>query len=113
MLPKIVIETIPEDEQRYPTAGDYFINEKGDWQFRISDYSNPDFEFQVLLHELTEAYLLWKKGVAWTVIDEWDMNHPNSMDPGMEEGSPYREEHMIANEVEKPFVRYLKKLPNR
>jgi hypothetical protein len=110
MLPKIIIETIPADLQRYETAGDYLVDEEGNWQFRLTNYDDPDYEFRVLIHELTEAYLLWKKGVDWKIIDEWDIAHPDSMDPGMEEGSPYKEEHIAGNNAEKPFVKYLKKL---
>lgn len=107
---KIIIETIPHNEHRYETVGDYWIDENGDMQVRVSQMGNEMYEAMVMIHELTEFFLIRHKGTpteeevmafdkAFEVKRE--LGEVGEMDePGFAEDSPYRQEHTIATSVE-------------
>lgn len=110
----ISIETIPHDCQRYPTVGD--------WQFdpvssvegndtlliNVSSMGNQDSEFLIALHEMVEAYLCRKAGITDVQVDEWDMSHLESEDPGFIEGCPYKKQHDNALWIESIVATMLK-----
>ena len=52
---KINIETISHGQQRYPTPGDYWYDEEGTLQVRISDLGNELYEKMIAIHEATGA----------------------------------------------------------
>ena len=90
------IKTIPHNEQRYETVGDWKRDKNGVMQIRVSDMGNPDYEFLVALHELIESYYCIKNGITEDVVDKWDFNHPDSNDPGMLLHCPYQPYHFKA-----------------
>lgn len=103
---KITIETIPHNEQRYPTVGDWQIATNGDINIKVSQMSDPRYEQLVGLHELVEVLLCVERGISATDVDHFDKNfelHRQSGDesePGDHKDSPYREEHFFATNVE-------------
>ena len=105
-----IIETIPHNEQRYDTAGDY-EDIFDHLRFYISDMGNEDYEFILLLHELIEEHLTRRKGIKISDIDKWDMEEvfkkdpKYSGDPGLSKLAPYHKEHMIALRMEKLFCK--------
>lgn len=114
------ILTIPHNEQKYETAGDYSTTKEsspnGVVEVRnifVSDMGNKDYEFLVTLHELVEAYLVAKNGVSdesITAFDiEFEKNRPegNLDEPGDSRDAPYRKEHRIATTVEKTMAHLL------
>jgi hypothetical protein len=104
-LPIIESHTIPHKSQRYDTAGDYWKS-KG-MQFRISRM-NPDYEFMVLIHELTEWYLTQKRGITIKEIDKFDMGIGKDLDdPGSDKRAPYYKEHKFATKIEKQLCKEL------
>ena len=97
---KIVIETIPLHQQRYPTLGDYWVDAEGVQRVFVSELGNPYMEFLVALHELIELTLCEKRGIPEPDIKAWDEAHPVSTNPGSEPGAPYFAEHKFAEKIE-------------
>ena len=109
-------KTIPHNQHRYETVGDYYQDKSGVQQFRVSDMKNSDYEFLVLLHEFVESYLCQKRGIkeqAITAFDEWfekaremGMIHDDD-EPGCHPNAPYMREHMFAMMIERQMAREL------
>lgn len=99
-LPKrIIIDFIPHNRQRYNTAGDYYIK-KGILYFKISKMK-PDYMLLLMVHELVEQYLTARKGITNRQIDQWDMKHDDTIDPGLLKDCPYYSEHLFCLGLEK------------
>ena len=104
---KINIEVIPHDKQRYETVGDYWVDEAGTQQVRISDMGNDNYAFLVAMHELTELYLCQKRGIKEPDIMAFDeafeaARQPGNEDePGDDPKAPYRKEHFTATTIER------------
>lgn len=106
----IVIKTIPQSEQRYPTVGDYWRDPDGTLQIRVSEMGNTDYEALVALHELIEIILTEKKGIKEPDIMAFDVQfekerekglHGEDDEPGEAPNSPYRKEHVLAECLER------------
>jgi len=96
----IDIRTIPHNTQRYSTTGDYW--DEGEREIiRVSAMKEWRYEFLVGIHELIEKALLKHRGVPISAIDEFDMSHEDSPDPGDEPDAPYKREHCFATGVER------------
>ena len=102
----IIIKTVPHRHQRYETVGDYFTIGELD-TILVSKMGNPDYEFLVAIHELTEMYLCQKRGISESSITAFDIKFekarkPGNLDePGDDPKAPYRDEHCIATAVER------------
>lgn len=113
-LEKINIEFIDHDKQRYKTVGDYFLDDKGVLQIRISRMKLEIYELAVLIHELTEMALLRYGGkVSFDDIDKFDMDFEDKREkgevgeedePGMAVDCPYRDQHLVATSVEMAVI---------
>lgn len=124
------IRTIPHSEQKYETAGDYYIvpeprtfelsNPPGklvfDTQVRhivVSEMGNADYEFLVAIHEFVESYLAAKNGITDEAITAFDVEFEknrkegNLDEPGDSREAPYRKEHRIATTIEKLMANFL------
>ena len=101
----IKIATIPNDEQRYPTWGDYYTYEGVD-HIKVSKFENEDIEFIVAVHELIEMWLTKKRGIQEPDITKFDIESGLD-DPGESKDAPYHKEHMFAVEVEKILCKEL------
>jgi hypothetical protein len=111
---KINIEIISHSKQRYETPGDYWVDENGDVQVRVSELGNETFEAAIFIHELIEFFLIRKKGtptepeiMAFDIEFEKyrKLGKVNQHDePGFSENSPYRQEHTIATACEMAFI---------
>lgn len=106
----IEIKKIPDSKQRYPTVGDYWFDPNGDIHIRISDMQNKDYEFLVAVHELVEAYLTQKRGITEDSISAFDIKfeeerqaglHGIDEEPGYAHNAPYKNEHFIAEAIER------------
>jgi hypothetical protein len=104
---RINIEFIPAVEQRYPTCGDYWIDERGDWQIRVSNMQDDRSMKAVAIHELEEMILVVQRGIPIESIDKFDMlfeqqRRPNEdIEPGDSPAAPYHEEHTFATAAER------------
>ena len=113
-LPRIRCYTDPHNTQRYNTPGDYFFIKGGlpYWRFKISEMK-IDYEFLVLMHELTEWYLTQKRGISESSISKFDMKGVyevdllNADDPGVSKFAPYHAEHMFATKIERMIAKEL------
>jgi hypothetical protein len=106
----INFKVIPHSEQRYETFGDYWYDEEGILQVRVSDVGNPDMEFAAFIHEVIEEHSSKKKGISEPEIKAFDEMFNKETDeglhlitdePGEDERAPYRDDHRFANIIEK------------
>lgn len=96
----IRIETIPHNEQRYETVGDWqFIGD--DLVIRVSDMESKSYAFLVGIHELIEAVLCKNAGVTEQQVDKFDMDNIDCNDPGSLVAAPYYRQHLIATMIER------------
>lgn len=106
----INIKTIPQADQRYPTAGDWEFAEDGSLNIRVSEMGNEDYELLVGLHELIEVILCKKRGITGKEVDVFDgtyekarEDYPEIMgdtEPGNHPKAPYHQEHLFASRIE-------------
>ena len=90
----------------YETFDDYGIVDDLLW-FAIKDTHDPFLNRMMLIHAMIEQFLTSMKGIKAETIDEFDLAHPNSEEPGDEVDAPYRDEHSIAYAVERLLCAYL------
>ena len=110
---EIVIKFIPDNEQRYPTLGDYWIDESGDWQIRVSKMKDLRSMIAVALHELFEMGCVVHKKIPIEAIDAFDMmfeqereegKHSEDDEPGYDRRAPYWSDHFNAEQIERHFL---------
>ena len=114
---RINIQTTPHDQQRYDTVGDYWIDDEGVIQVRVSDLGDEDMEFLVALHELVEMRLCHRQGIDFKAIDNFDrsfeeirVKHPyiiGLQEPGDMVSAPYHTQHQHATSIEQLMASYL------
>src|SRR5690349_17614535 len=104
---RINIEVIPHEQQRYPTVGDYWV-ENGVQQVRVSSLPDWRYEILVAVHEIVELALTRHRGIPEDVISEFDVAFEQSREsmevsgePGDHPDSPYRREHFFATSLER------------
>jgi hypothetical protein len=111
---KIVIETIPHEEQRYPTVGDWQFKDDGLY-IKVSKMSEEKREFLVGIHEAIEAYLARDAGVKEEDVDAFDIDYEEqrapedtSSEPGDDPLCPVYRQHQIACGIERILACELK-----
>ena len=106
---KIIIETIPHDQQRYPTVGDWYY-EGETLHIKVSELGNERMVQLVAVHELVEVILCQHAGVSQESVDEFDTKfeldrkaglHTPEDEPGDDLAAPYRKQHCFATAVER------------
>jgi hypothetical protein len=102
---RIVIESIPHNQQRYDTLGDWWFDPDGTLQIRVSTGEGgvpPEHEFLIGLHELIEVQLCQARGITQEMVDKFDLDPANQGDfePGDLPGAPYHKEHRFAMLIE-------------
>lgn len=114
---QINVKVIPASEQRYPTCGDYWLDESGVWQFRVSRMGNLFYEMLVLIHELTEWAMCQVIGIQEPEIKAFDEmfeeertagKHGPDVEPGHDPRAPYRHQHRCAEKVERMAAKVFK-----
>jgi len=102
------IETIPHETQRYPTVGDYWLDEVGVEQIRVSEMMDWRYEVLVAIHEIVEMALTRHRGIAEEDITEFDIKFEQDKEKGLIGGeagdnvnAPYRKEHFFATNLER------------
>jgi hypothetical protein len=104
---RIVIETIPHADQRYTTVGDWWVDEAGTWQIRVSELNNEKMAFLVGLHELIEMACCLSDGVTQEAVDEFDKHYDGEGEPGVDIEAPYYTQHQQATSVEQTVAAWL------
>jgi hypothetical protein len=103
---KITINIIPHSQMRYDTLDDWQMD--GDnIVFQIVDTGNNLYTKIVLVHALVEQLLTEAKGISEEEITRFDVDHPDSLEPGLEQNAPYRSEHLLAEGIERLICAYL------
>jgi hypothetical protein len=102
----INIKIIPESEMRAEVNGaDWFFDDKGDLQVRVSPMSDWRYEILLQFHEAIEAVICHKNGVKQADVDtfdlEYDKTHTFDDDAGDDPKAPYRLEHNYATAIER------------
>lgn len=103
---KIRIDTIPHKDQRYPTVGDWFI-EDDTIVIRVSQMDSWRHEALVIIHELVELFLCRGDGVSQEKVDAFDKEFERNRmegdesEPGESDGAPYNKQHRLASGVER------------
>jgi len=69
----VTMHTIPHDQQRYDTVGDWHFDMNGDLIIKVSKMSDPRYETLIAVHELIEAVLCKQAGVSEDAVDAFDM----------------------------------------
>jgi len=118
---KIVIETIPHQDQRYPTCGDWFYGPDGTLHIKVTQLSDWRHEALIAVHELVEVLCCKHRGISQEQVDAFDMAYEAKRDnklkdpeypeeakwiltaeePGDHTDAPYRSEHCAATGVER------------
>lgn len=111
----IIIKVIPESEQRAEVNGaDWFWDEAGNLQVRVSPMSDWRYETLLGIHEAVEAVMCKFNGVSQKSVDEFDIEydkaHPNEPDlnAGDDPAAPYKLEHTFATAIERILAGVLK-----
>jgi hypothetical protein len=108
---RIIIQTIPHNQQRYSTCGDWIVDPADRALYLyVSIMGNPDSEFAVAIHEMIEAWACLRAGISQTKVDEFDKRaavvYPGA-EPGDLPDSPYLQQHVFATEIEKRVIAFL------
>jgi hypothetical protein len=104
---RILIETIPHKQQRYPTVGDWFFDDKGDLTIQVSALGDWREEALVAVHELVEVLLCKHQGVGQQEVDTFDLQYEakriegDESEPGDSPDAPYKKQHCLATGVER------------
>ena len=107
---KITIETIPHDQQRYDTAGDWIWEPNGDLTIRVSETGDWRANAAIGVHELVEVLLCKQEGIGQEVVDAFDMAYEarrpegDESEPGDDPAAPYNRQHCFATAVERMLI---------
>lgn len=102
----ISIKVIPQSEMRPEVDGaDWFWDEHGDLQVRVSPMSDWRRETLLAIHETCEAILCKHNGVTQQSVDvfdqEYDKTHTFDANAGDDPTAPYVREHCFATAIER------------
>lgn len=87
------------------THGDYWVDENGHLQIRVSEFADPNNAFRIAMHELAEAWrYAAQHGADFSAIDQFDLAHQESDEPGRLPDAPYHDEHMLSEDIERLLV---------
>lgn len=110
---RIVIETIPHNQQRYETVGDWYYTADETLHIKVSELSNWRREALIGLHELVEVLLCKHKGITQDEVDKFDMEFEknrqlrDTSEPGDQPTAPYYHQHQFTSLVERQIAREL------
>lgn len=102
----IIIKVIPNSEHRPNITGaDWYFDQDGNLQVRVSKMGNWKYEVCLALHEVFEAVLCKDAGVTQQQVDEFDIpyeaTHSPKCDAGDEKDAPYNRQHGFATAAER------------
>jgi hypothetical protein len=104
----IHLQTIPHDQQRYPTVGDYWEEADGVEHVRVSELPDWRYEALVAVHEIVELLLAKHRAISEEAISAFDVEFERDREhgkvlgePGDDPRAPYKREHFFATNVER------------
>ena len=104
---KLMFEVIDHEDQRYPTVGDFFVDNNGILRIYVSKLGNNKMELLVLLHELVEVLLTEEHNIPEPMITKFDVEYEDARqqgdlsEPGDCSMAPYKNEHCFATGIER------------
>jgi hypothetical protein len=107
---KVVIDIVEHKAQRYPTIGDWVLEEDHTIHIFVSDTGRWLMNMLVAIHELVEAVGCLHGGIKQIDVDNFDIEYENSRPPGdvSEPGdcpkAPYHKQHMFASFIERAMA---------
>jgi hypothetical protein len=104
-IERIVIEFIPQEQQRYDTCGDYQIAD-GELLIRITKVEPEVYSHAILVHELVEVLLCRQAGITPEDVDAFDIHGIGSdlAEPGNDVRAPYHRQHLWSDVAERLFI---------
>lgn len=99
-LREIKIRTKPYKDMRYPTVGDW-QEKRGVIQITVAKELGLVSGLAMALHEIVEKVKCDMTGVTEQQVDEWDMSHLLTDDPGLDPDAPYHEQHLSGEAMER------------
>lgn len=111
----IHIEIIPHSQQRYPTVGDWWVDNQGIVQIRVSEMKAWCGNVLVAIHELVEVLIESAKRTSTLRVpanlvketDEFDKTYEANRtrdnkegEPGLDPRCPVYQGHMAASAIE-------------
>jgi hypothetical protein len=109
-LKEVHIKIIPNDDHRYCTIGDWWLDKRGNLQIRVSKFEDERHSMLIAIHELFEAYAASKNHIPEPEVTKFDLwfdeeekkgNIPKTLDePGFHPSCPYNREHQYATAIE-------------
>lgn len=105
----IVVKVIDNSQHRSNITGaDWWYDDDGNLQVRISKMSDPRHESALALHEVFEALLCHFQDVKYQEVDAFDIpyeaTHDKKCNAGDEPDCPYRTQHGFATAAERIFT---------
>jgi hypothetical protein len=110
---RILVLTVPHENQRYSTAGDWYES-SGHGPFppgsmvTVSDTGDKDSNLLIALHEIFEMHLCKRDGVPQAAVDDFDVKFEDARargecegEPGDAAGCPYKQQHRQADLLER------------
>lgn len=102
----ILIRVIDNGQHRHPfTGADWFWDNDGNLQVRVSKLSDWRYEALLGIHEAVEAIMCKHNNVTQEsvdVFDTWyDQTHASDLNAGDDPNAPYRREHCFATAIER------------
>lgn len=106
---EIHVKTIPINDMRYPSCGDYWYDDLGILQVRVAEMDNSFYETMVAIHEIVEELLTKHRGITEQQIMDFDLYYEKKREmglvdemsePGFSNEAPYLKEHTLATSVE-------------
>jgi hypothetical protein len=102
----IEIRIKPASEMRYLTLDDYF-EEDGKLVFEIANSGNSFYNKLILVHALIEQMITEYEGISEKAIYDFDIEHEESLEPGLEKDAPYRDAHLLAEGIERSICAHV------
>ena len=85
---------------RYRTVGDWVFGDRGELLIQVADTTDWKSNFCVAIHELVEAMLCRRAGIAQLAVDMFDKAYTGTGEPGDEPDAPYHTQHQWATAIE-------------
>jgi hypothetical protein len=97
---RIIIESKPFAQMRYPTTGDWYEKNNNihvdtiltdDWRVNIS----------IAIHNIIEKFLCDAVNIKGEDVDAYSKAHHLEDDPGLNPDAPHHDQHMLADKIER------------
>lgn len=90
----INLKILPHQEQRYDTCGDWWIDEEGVWQIRVSKMADWRYEFLVFFHEVAEMAWCNINRVSEEAVSAFDIEFEKQRQDMIDAGNGASVEHL-------------------